>query len=257
MEDYDSKSCSALEKPYYKPIEAALRWCNLIAHEAQILQVTGEALFPPASAFPQWPCLRANAEKIFDAIENYELPHGRDGRTVSPGDHVARQRLTIRHTDLKTWMAKHYPDQKPKFLFDEIERKTHAAINADAYRALQADRDAARAELEKAKAWAADTICEMNAVRGERDSLQAMVDKANAPSGRSEKTYLNVIGGLLSLMLGKSPAGNPQSSFENQGAIISAMLAHYGHIRGMGDSNLEKIMAEANRALRDSAVTGG
>lgn len=56
MEIYDSKSCSALEKPYYKPIEAALRWCNLIAHESHILQVTGEALFPPASAFPQWPC---------------------------------------------------------------------------------------------------------------------------------------------------------------------------------------------------------
>ncbi len=197
MEIYDSKSCNALEKPYYKPIEAALRWCNLIAHESHILQVTGEALFPPASAFPQWPCLRANAEKIFDAIQNHELPYGRDGRTVDPGEQVAKQRLTIRHTDLKTWMAKHYPDQKPKFLFDEIERSTHAAINADAFRALQVERDAARAGLETARNRAESHRREMEAMRGECESLRAMVDKQTATSPRAETTYLNIIGGLL------------------------------------------------------------
>ena len=140
---------------------------------------------------------------------------------------------------------------------DTLPGKTHAAINADVFRALQADRDAVRAELEKARAWAQSQQREMDAMRCEHDSLRAMVDKANAPGGRSEKTYLNIIGGLLALMLGKSPAGKPQSSFENQGAIISAMLGHYCHIKGMGDSNLEKIMAEANRTLKDSATTGG
>lgn len=252
---YDPKSCNALEKPFYRPVEAALRWCGLIAHEAEILSNLGEDGIPKTGQFPQWPCLQANTERILDAIMHGNIPHGRDGRTV--GDHVAQARLTVRHTDLRKWMAEHYPDQKPAFLFDEIERKTHAAINADAFRALQADRDAARAELEKVKARAADAIREMEAMRSERDSLRAMVDKANAPGGRSEKTYLNIIGGLLALMLGKSPAGKPQSSFENQGAIISAMLGHYGHIKGMGDSNLEKIMAEANKTLKDSAISGG
>ncbi len=61
---YNEKSCSALEKPYYKPIEAALRWCNLIQHEEDILRATGDALFPGIGAFPQWHCLRANAEHI-------------------------------------------------------------------------------------------------------------------------------------------------------------------------------------------------
>ena len=61
---YDSKSCSTLAKLYYKPIEAALRWCGLIEHEARILKETGAELFPPMTAFPQWPCLRQNAEKI-------------------------------------------------------------------------------------------------------------------------------------------------------------------------------------------------
>ena len=126
MESYNAQSCSALEKPFYRPIEAALRWCNLTAHELDVLQITGVALLPPAHAFPHWPCLRANAEKIIDAIQNGELQKGREGRTVAPGETVAKEKMTVRHTDLKAWMMKHYPDQKPKFLFDEIERNTHA-----------------------------------------------------------------------------------------------------------------------------------
>lgn len=258
MDGYNPKSCNALEKPFYRPVEAALRWCGLIGHEAEILAALhGGCDIPKTGQFPRWPCLQANTERILDAIMHGNIPHGRDGKTVAVGEHVRADRLTVRHTDLREWMAKYYPDQKPAFLFDEIERNTHAAINADAYRALQADRDALKARIEKAEEWAKTIIAEKNALLGERDSLRAMVDKANAPGGRSEKTYLNIIGGLLALMLGKSPAGKPQSVFDNQGAIISAMLGHYGHIKGMGDSNLEKIMADANKTLKDSAISGG
>lgn len=194
MDGYNAKSCSALEKPYYKPVEAALRWCNLISHEVAILRGTGNELFPGVGVFPQWPCLRANAEKIYDAILNGGLPHGRDGRTVGPGDHVAKERLTIRHADLREWMAKHYPDQKPAFLFDEIERQTHAAINADSFRALQADRDATRADLEKAKTREAEIIGERDALLGERNSLRAMVDKSITTTERN--TLLIIIAAL-------------------------------------------------------------
>lgn len=194
MDGYNAKSCSALEKPYYKPIEAALRWCNLINHEAEILRESGDDLFPRIGAFPQWPCLRANAEKIYDAILNGGLPHGRDGRTVSPGDHVAKERLTIRHTDLREWMAKHYPDQKPAFLFDEVERNTHASFNADSFRVLQADRDAARSELAGAKSLATEVRGERDALLGERNSLRAMIDKAMTTTERN--TLLTIIAAL-------------------------------------------------------------
>lgn len=250
MEAYDPNSCNALEKPFYRPIEAALRWCNLVAYEQHILQVTGHDLFPPAGAFQQWPCLRANAEKIFDAIQNNELPYGRDGRTVSPGEQVAKHRLTVRHTDLKKWMAEHYPDQKPKFLFDEIERSAHAAINADAFRALQADRDAARAELEKTKVRVAEMIREMDAMRGERDSLRAIVDKQVTIGPRAEATYLNIIGGLLDLMLGTTPGRQRGSVYESQAAIISALLAHHEGKPGIADSTLEQKFADARRSIR-------
>lgn len=154
MSGYDSKSCNALEKPYYRPIEAALRWCGLIEEEARILTTVGDDLVPGPAVFPQWPCLRANSERILEATLNDELPYGRDGRTVRPGDQVAKHRITIRHSDLKSWMEKFYPGQKPAFLFDEIERTAHAAINADSFRALQAERDALKSRIEKAEvAW--------------------------------------------------------------------------------------------------------
>jgi hypothetical protein len=250
MTNYDANSCSALEKPYYKPIEAALRWCNLVQHEVLILQGTGNALLPPIGAFPHWPCLRANAEKIVDALLNGELIGGRDGRTVSPGDHVAKERLTIRHTDLKAWMATHHPGQKPPFLFDEVERVTHTAINADAFRALQVDRDALKARLEKATEEYLKLRQERDSLKGERDSLAAMVEKNNVPGQRAETTYLNIIGGLLGLMLGKSPAGLSQSVFQNQGAIISALLGHHSGKPGISDSTLEAKFAEANRSIK-------
>lgn len=189
---YDTKSCSSLEKPYYTPIEAALRWCNLVQHEVIILKKTGVQILPEVGAFPQWPCLRANAEKILDAVINGGLPHGRDGRTVNSDDHVAVNRRTIRHADLKDWMAKCYPDQKPKFLFDEIERATHPSINADSFRALQADRDALKARIEKAEEWAKTIIAEKNALLGECDSL-----RAGKPITTTERnTLLTIIAGL-------------------------------------------------------------
>ncbi len=249
---YDPKSCDALQKPFYRPIEAALRWCNLAAHEAAILEIVGDDLVPQSRAFPQWPCLRANAEKILDAIRNQELVFGRDGITVQPDDHVAPHRLTVRHTDLKFWMAKNYPDQKPRFLFDEIERNTHKAINADSFRALQADRDAHKARHNKLNDAYQALIEERNKIEGQRTSLQAMVDKANFPGDRSETTYLNIIGGLLNLLLGKSPNGKEYSSFKSQAAVISALLAHHPGTPGITARTLEDKFPAAKRSLTAS-----
>lgn len=233
-------------------------WCEVPPDELQeeLSQIYPHPHFRGVFTHPYIPCFEVRCKVIHDAIESRALSASReDGRVID--EYIKPERRHVSREHLKAWIAKEHPADKPAFLFDEIERKTHAAINADAFRALQADRDAARAELENAEKWANEIIAEKNALLGERNSLRAMLEKANTPGGRSEKTYLNIIGGLLALMLGKSPAGKPQSSFENQGAIISAMLAHYGHIKGMGDSNLEKIMAEANKTLKDSAISGG
>jgi len=196
MDTYDAKSCSALEKPYYRPIEAALRWCNLTAHEMDILQTTGVSLLPPAHAFPQWPCLKANAEKIVDAIQNNELTKGREGRPITPGEPVAKEKITVRHTELKEWMAKHYPDQKPAFLFDEVERTTHAVINADSFRALQVDRDALKARIEKAEEWSKKIIAEKKELQSKNDLLSEQIKTFDPLDPRERHTLLIIIAAL-------------------------------------------------------------
>jgi hypothetical protein len=75
-------------------------------------------------------------------------------------------------------------------------------------------------------------------------------DKPMTP--RERNTYQNIIGGLLGLMLGKTPAGKPQSVFQNQSMVIAAMLGNYPDTPGVSDSNLEKYFAEANRSLKSN-----
>lgn len=253
MNEYNPKSCNALEKAFYTPLEAAIRWCNLISHEEFIIRAVGDASIPSVGQFPQWGCLRANTEKIVDAINHGNIPYGRDGKTVPTGEHVAPARRTVRHSDLRKWMAEHYPDQKPAFLFDEIERKTHAAFNVDSFLALQAESKANLLNFEKMTSQLNEVSSKYYALVGERDSLKAMIDKQFAtPSERSETTYLNIIGGLLELLLGESPSGKPYSSFETQDAIIEAMLAYNEDKQGISKRTLQEKFAAAKRNLVSS-----
>ena len=256
MNGYNQKSCNALEKPFYRPVEAAIRWCGLIEHEAEILTALNGVMLPSVGQFPGWDCLRPNTEKIIDAINRGDIPHGREGKDVVHGTQVTPAKRTVRHLDLREWMRKHAPQsQWPAFLFDEIERSTHELCTVEAMQIMQAERDAAKADAQKLRADAETTGFQIAALEKQIAALNAKLQAAGAPAEQSEKTYLNIIGGLLAVMLGKSPAGKPQSSFDNQGSIISVMLGHYGQIKGMGDSNLEKIMARANKTLKDSTLT--
>lgn len=239
MDSYDAKSCSALAKLHYRPVDVALRWCGLIVHEVKILTATGEAQYPPLSAFPQWPCLRSNIEAILDAIENGDLPCGRDGKTVNQGEHVAPGRRTVRHSDLKTWMTKFRPDQKPKFLFDDVERTTHAAYNAETFQALQAERNAAKATVEDARKWAEKKIEEVKALRAERDSLTAQV-KAFDPLNTNER------GTLLKLVIGMAIKGyshDPAASKSTAPKEIADDLAALGMT--ITDDTVRKYLKQA------------
>ncbi|MEA9979311.1 MULTISPECIES: protein kinase [unclassified Pseudomonas] len=165
---------------------------------------------------------------------------------------MAKHRLTIRHADLKEWMARRYPDQKPAFLFDEIERSTHSSIDANSFRALQVEHRANKLRLEKAVTAFKDLRQERDDISGERDSLKNIVAKMGEPGQKSETTYQNIIGGLLGLMLSQTPAGKPQSAFSSQASIISALLAYHEGKPGISATTLETKFAEAKRSLKGS-----
>lgn len=251
---WESDSCEAVQSYYTVypvPVAAAL-WCGIPAGEVQEHLNVATLVLRGIYRHPYIPCLEPRCRAIHEAIQTGALPVGRESGSAFDGskEHVAPERRHVTRQDLKKWIASEFPADKPTFLFDEIERKTHAAINADAFRALQADRDALRAELEKAKAWATKTVGEMDAMRGERDSLRAMVDKQAAPGARAETTYLNIIGGLLGLMLGATPGGQKGSVYDSQASIISALLAHHEGKPGIAPTTLEQKFAEANRSIK-------
>ena len=246
MSNYDIKSCSSLERAYYRPIEAALRWCNLIEHEVAILEKTGQSLFPTIADFPLWPCLRLNAEKIFEATQNNELPHGRDGRTVGEGDHVAAHRVTVRHNDLKLWIAKYYPDQKPKFLFDEVERTTHSAINKDAFIALQVERDALKARIEKAEVWAKDTQSKQKELNADNVLLRSQVAlNKDSLNGSERETLLVIIAALA------KEAKVDIAKTSKTGELIANMTQTLG--ASVGATTIETHLKKIPKALESRA----
>lgn len=189
-------------KILYRPIEPALRWCNLFHFEAQIMQATWSYPDELSALLPQWPCLYIATEKIYDAIRNKELPYGSLGISVPLGSHVEPAQLTTRHSDLRHWMQVYHPDQKPSFLFGS-RREDQEKINLGTFLALQADRDTLLRELNALQQHHQDVLLDLQTVGLELDDLKAMAKTHSPLSERSELTYQNIIGVLLNLFLGR------------------------------------------------------
>ena len=245
---YTPQSYNPVTKVFYRPIDAAIRWCNLMAHESQILESAWDCPALLSTTFPQWPCLHINTEKIFDAVRNHELPFGFFGVTVAPGTSIDYRLLTVRHIDLKWWMFHHYPDQRPSFLFGKLPAENEQ-ISFGTYLTLRADREALEVELKASNAALQELLEELKSIGLERESLRALVKAQGKLSERSETGYQHVIGALLETLLGSSPAGKPNSVFENQAAIVDSITAHYEGTPGLSKRSLDEKFAAARRIL--------
>lgn len=247
-----SNNFNPLAKTFYRPIDAALRWCNLISYETQIVQAAGTNPEKLGILFPQWPCLQANNEKIHDAVRNGELPYGCIGITVPRGTSIEPTLLTVRHSDLRLWMQVYYPDQRPAFLFDSND-DTQDQISLGVYFALQAERDALLRERDNLQRQLRDIEVDLQTLGLEQESLKALVKTQGQLSKRSEHTYLKIIGALLNTVLDVSPAGKPLSVFKNQSAIVDAVIARSKDIPGLSKRTLDEKFAAANRSLKKTA----
>jgi hypothetical protein len=84
----------------------------------------------------------------------------------------------------------------------------------------------------------------------EQSALDNPSSSTDKPFGRREETtLLNIVGGLLGLLLGQSPAGKPHSVFKSQTAIIDALVATYPGKPGISKRTLEEKLALARRFL--------
>ncbi len=255
---WETDNCAAMKAHYavYSIPQAAALWCGV--PENQIAQIVQEAtalshtgLGRSIWVHPAVPCLEPRSRAIAEAIEDGSLPHGReDGQTAVSGGHVAYERRHFFGRDLRKWMEKAFPNEKPAFLFDDIERNTHSAISADAYRALKADRDALQKRIEKATESYKALRQEKEAIEAERDSLKAMVDKIGAPGERAEATYQNIIAALLACISGNIPGVEKHPAFSSESKLIEAIDEHYRGYGGLSKSNLSRKFPEAKRALQ-------
>ncbi len=180
---------------YSVPLAAAL-WCGIPPSESQEYLDASTQVHRAVYRHPYIPCLEPRCRAIHEAIEKGALPVSREKGKSFDGstDHVAPERRHVTRQDLKEWIAREFPADKPAFLFDEIERNTHAAYNADAFQALQADRDALKARLDKAEEGKRTIIAERDSLLGERNSLRALVDKGLTATERN--TLLTIIAAL-------------------------------------------------------------
>lgn len=239
---------NTVTKVFYRPIEAAIRWCNLMKYEALILESQWERPELIVKAFPQWPCLHSNSEKILDAIRNQELPYGALGVTVAPGTHVDHRLLTVRHSDLKRWLLYFHPDQRPSFLFrtSAADQKT---IHYSTYLTLQADRDALQVQLKATEDKLQALIDELKSAGLERENLRLLAESEQQLGDHSKASYLNVIGALVEIMLSSSGTGRRHSIFDNQASIVDSITAHYEGVRGLSKRSLDEKFAAGRRSL--------
>ncbi|ABA74730.1 hypothetical protein K7459_21595 [Pseudomonas fluorescens] len=245
---YTTQSCNLYEKLFYRPVDAALRWCNLINYEREIIEVAQHGLSRLKTSFPQWPCLHANTEKILDAIQHGELAYGCFGVPVAMGTPVLYDHVTVRHTDLRRWMSRYYPDQRPAFLF-ENRHNQKAGISIATYLALQGDRDALKVRLESLETAHQQLLKDLDAIGLEKKSIYDLLKSNRKVSDRSESVYLNIIGAMVNLFLGYSPSGKPLSTFQSQAAIVDALTAHYKNVPGITKRTLDEKFAAGKRNL--------
>lgn len=236
-------------KVHYRPIEAAIRWSGLVRHENLILDILQSRRIPEHNDFPRWPSLRLNAERIDDAIVHGELPSEVNGTVIQDKSALNDPNLTVRHVELKSWMIRYYPVDRPAFLFSHIERIAHPVITIDAVNVLALEREAFKVEIEhchrELQTLRRKAQVQPNAERSSRRGKAG--DSVDAP--RNETTYLHIVGGLLTLLLGQSPSGKPYSNFRTQEAIIDALMAHHAGRLGITERTLQAKFAEAKRRL--------
>ena len=195
----EDNNCKPWEKPYYHVWEAAAFWCGITNRTISI----DDKGIPVAD--PQNECLRSRAIWIMDAIVSGELPCGRDGKSV-PGEAITGCKRTVRRIDLRNWFLENH-GERPPFLFDEIERKTHAAINTESFLALQADLQVKKTRLENTEERLREMVFKNSALERERDaairSFEESVDARKAVGEREKNSYLHLIGALLQIIMDK------------------------------------------------------
>ena len=188
----------------YSIKEASALWCNIkkIDLESVVDQMEAIAETSVGRSIYRHPfiaCVEPVSRAIATAMESGVLPHGREDG-IPANEYVAYERRHTRGTDLKKWIINEGLNEKPSFLFDDLERDTHTSISAESFRALQADRDALKVRIE-------NSILEYKKLQGiNKELTKKTLDYENFSS--TKKRNLDLIIGLLTTALADKSGAN-------------------------------------------------
>jgi len=208
VDSWKEDSCADVKARYaiYSVARAAALWCGVtddlidqVLDEATPISETG--LGRCIVSHPDASCIEPRCQAIAQAIEAGLLPHCREnGKLVDAGEHAAYQRWHVTGRALKKWISEEFPNDKPAFLFDDIERNSHSSISADAYRTLTADRNALKTRVDNAIEEFKSLRQEKESIEAERDALQLILDKKEESekslSTKERHTMLVIIAAL-------------------------------------------------------------
>lgn len=260
---WENDSCETVQACYsvYHVSVAAALWCGVsadkVAEELKRAQPIGSAnaLSRATLRHPYLKCLEPRIRAIHAAIDSGKLQACREDGRKTP-EHVAYERRHVYGLDLKEWAKEIAPTERPTFLFDEIERSTHSAINADSYRSLKAAYDAAEHKLSQAneRIWKSEEAkglaeAECNSLRTIVESLTTQIKANDAPGQRAETTYLNIIAALLDCIGGNLPGIEKHPSFSSEAQMIQVLDRLFDGYAGLSASTLSRKFPEARRSI--------
>lgn len=235
-----------LMKAYYRPIEAAIRWSKLHHSESFILRQLGDRIRPSEEDFPRWPILYLNSERIFCAMWNGDLPYGKHGINCQDTSLLDDPALTICEPHLKAWMQRDYPEEKPSFLYDAKERR---GLSWTALKQMSATHTALQSQLELCAQNGEELKQRIALLKRERAEYQHQLPQDEQLSDRGRSTLLNINGGLLTALRGKSPGGQRYSRFDSDADIIETVITYHGGRVGISERTMQKHFAAARRSL--------
>jgi hypothetical protein len=232
----------------YTPIEAAIRWSGLLEQESRILAAFQPPLSRAATTLREWPHLQLAFERIVDGIVHSELRTYIDDAPFNAASSLDHPRLTIRHIDLRHWMEIYYPECRPAFLFGNVEPTRTMLSSMTLIEAIEGEIWALR-RLDDYQRQDLDSLRKRHVRKAKVPSLTGAAGGGLSP--RAERTYMNILGGLMELTLGYAPSGKPYSVYRSQEAVIAALIEGADTRLGLSEATLEATLTAARRQLKD------
>lgn len=129
---------------------------------------------------------------------------------------------SVRSSDLRAWLSRHFPSQRPAFLYPE------------------------QTELE---ARLAQMTQERDDLAAELESLRALVDAERPLQGKSKSSYLGLIGAFLALLATKKDNHFNGKDEQLRLALCDVFGGEGNTPPGLSKSFLENVFAEAKRQV--------